>query len=328
MKGSNVDSKLMGLAEAASLVKSGASISVGGFTSQRHPTALLRCLVRQGVRDLVVYYHSAGSDVDLLIGAGCVTRLEGAYLADGVFAPIAPNFRRFVEAGRVEFEDYSNAAMMARFSAGAMGLPFLPTKSMLGTDLLVKEGLAMEVRRGDSRASSKKAFTMACPFTNAAVALVPAIRTDFCLLHVQKASPQGLVRIEGQEFLDVQQALAADTVIVTCEELVDDDELRREPERNRIPPFAVHAVVPMRFGAHPHSVHNCYDYDPQHLVAYGVASRSDEDFRRYLERYVFEPVDHAAYLEAIGGEGRLDQLRPRSGLGYNPLLRRKEGKIS
>ncbi|MCX7170222.1 MAG: CoA transferase subunit A, partial [Proteobacteria bacterium] len=128
--------KVLPLEEAASWVHSGASISIGGFTSQRHPTALLRELIRQRVKDLLIYYHSAGSDVDLLIGAGCVRRLEGAYLADGVFAPVAPNFKRFVESSRIEFEDYTNAAMMARFAAGAMGLPFLPTRSMLGTDMM------------------------------------------------------------------------------------------------------------------------------------------------------------------------------------------------
>ncbi len=323
-----METKVCGPAEAAALVRSGSSISIGGFTSQRHPTALLRALVRQEVRDLVVYYHSAGSDVDLLIGAGCVRRLEGAYLADGVFAPIAPNFRRFVQAGHVEFEDYSNAAMMARFAAGAMGLPFLPTKSMLGTDLLAKDGLAPELRDGHDGAASKKAVTMQCPFTQAPVALVPAIRTDFCLLHVQKASAQGLVRIEGQEFLDVQQALAARSVIVTCEDLVDDEQLRREPERNRIPPFAVDVVVPLRFGAHPHSVHNYYDYDPEHLLAYDAAAESDEAFARYLDRFVFQPADHAAYLEAVGGQEHLDRLHPQSGLGYNPQLCRNGGKTA
>jgi glutaconate CoA-transferase subunit A len=189
---------------------------------------------------------------------------------------------------------------------------------MIGTDLLAKTGSA-------STRPESKAVPMRCPFTDEAVALVPAVRTDFCLLHVQKASAQGLVRIEGQEFLDVQQALAARTVIVSCEELVDDDQLRREPERNRLPPFAVHAVVPLRFGAHPYSVHGCYDYDPDHLVAYDSASGSDESFARYLERYVFEPADHDAYLEAIGGAARLAELQPQSGLGYNPRLRRNGG---
>lgn len=315
--------KLITLEEAATRVPSGATLSVGGFTSQRHPTALLRALIRRGVKDLVVYCHSAGSDLDLLIGAGCIRRLEGAYLADGVFSPIAVNWRRFVEGGRIEFEDYSNAAMMARFAAGAMGLPFFPTRSLLGTDLLAREGLDPEVRRADARAAPKKAAVTACPFTGETVALVPAVRTEFCLLHVQKASPQGLLRIEGQEFLDVQQALAADTVIATCEELVDDEDLRREPERNRIPPFVVSAVAHVPWGAHPHSVHNCYDYDPEHLTAFARAGKADDTFREYLDRYVFGVASHEEYLEAVGGEARQRELRARSGLGYNPELKRK-----
>lgn len=314
---------MVSLEEAAAWVPDGASVSVGGLTSQRHPTALLRALVRRGVKELLVYCHSAGSDLDLLIGAGCVKRLEGAYLADGVFSPIAPNWRRFVEEGRIEFEDYSNAAMAARFAAGAMGLPFFPTKSLVATDLLAKEGLTPEVRRSDPRAASAKAATMNCPFTGDKVALVPAVRTEFCLLHVQKASAQGLLRIEGQEFLDVQQALAAKTVIATCEELLDDEELRKEPERNRIPPFAVHAVAHVPWGAHPHSVHNYYDYDPEHLRRFAQAARDDARFLAYLDQFVFGVPTHEAYLEEVGGEGRQRQLRARPGLGYNPELRRK-----
>jgi glutaconate CoA-transferase subunit A len=324
----SVIDKRMSLEQAAARVSSGSSLSVGGFTSQRHPTALLRALVSRGVKELVLYCHSGGSDIDLLIGAGCVKRLEAAYLADGVFSPVAPNWRRLVEEGRIEFEDYSNAAMMARFAAGAMGLPFLPTRSLLGSDLLTRWGISEALRRGDSTLAPKKAVVAECPFTGETICLVPAIRTDFCLLHVQKASPQGLLRIEGQEFLDVQQALAARSVIATCEELVEDEDLRREPERNRIPPFAVQAVVHLPWGAHPHSVHNCYDYDPEHLGVLARAARSAETFQAYLDRYVFGVPDHDAYLEAVGGEFRLSQLRARSGLGYNPELKRKNGKRS
>lgn len=317
--------KVSTLAEAASRVHCGASISIGGFTSQRHPNALLRELIRQKVKDLVVYYHSAGSDVDLLIGAGCVRRLEGAYLADGVFAPIAPNFRRFVESSRIEVEDYSNAAMMARFAAGAMGLPCLPTRSMLGTDMMPSAPLAPpapDTPKDIAGASGPKALTMRCPFSDELLAVVPAIRSDFCLLHVQQASASGLLRIEGQEFLDVQQALAAKTVIATCEELVDEDVLRREPERNRIPAFAVDAVVVVPFGAHPHGVHNRYDYDPEHLRTYNAAAESDATFAGYLSQFVFGAQSHEAYLQAVGGTERLAQLSPGQGVGYNPLLKR------
>ena len=314
--------KVSTLAEAASRVHSGASVSIGGFTSQRHPNALLRELIRQKVNDLLVYYHSAGSDVDLLIGAGCVRRLEGAYLADGVFAPIAPNFRRYVESSRIELEDYSNAAMMARFAAGAMGLPFLPTRSMLGTDMMPPAPNSSSASRETADASGRKAVTMKCPFSGELLALVPAIRTDVCLLHVQQATASGLLRIEGQEFLDVQQALAARTVIVTCEELVDEEVLRNDPERNRIPAFAVDAVVVVPFGAHPHGVHNRYDYDPDHLRTYNAAAKSDATFASYLAHYVFGAPSHEDYLRAVGGPERLAQLSPGPGVGYNPLLKR------
>ncbi|PLX43185.1 MAG: hypothetical protein C0609_08955 [Deltaproteobacteria bacterium] len=321
-----MNSKLTTLADAARLIPSGSSLSIGGFTSQRHPTALLRRLVKDGIRDLVIYCHSAGSDVDLLIGAGCVKRVEGAYHADGVFSPISPNWRRFIEAGRLCFEDYSNASMMARFAAGAMGLPFMAVKSILGSDLIEKWGYSREERLADREAAPLKAYAMECPFTGERVAVVPAVKTDFCLLHVQKASPQGLLRIEGQEFLDVQQAMASKCVIATCEELVEDEELRRAPELNRIPHFAVDAVVHVPFGAHPHSVHNAYDYDPEHLMEYSRAAADDDSFKAYLDKYVFSPESHEEYLELIGGEARMEGLRARSGLGYNPELSGRGGR--
>jgi glutaconate CoA-transferase subunit A len=318
-----VQNKLLELTAAAQQINSGASLAIGGFTSQRHPTALLRELIRQKRKDFVVYAHSAGSELDLLIGAGCVRRVEAAYLADGVLAPIAPNWRRFIESGELEFEDYSNAAMMARFTAGAMGLPFFPTLSMLGTDMLEQDGLSPESRERDPEAAVCKAVLMDCPFSKRKVVLVPAITTDFCLLHVQKASPAGLVRIEGQEFLDVQMALASRRVIVTCEELVDDEELRREPERNRIPSFAVHGVVHVPFGAHPHGVHNYYDYDPDHLILYNNSAETEDGLVRYLDRFVYGVEDQASYLNAVGGRVQLEALKAHSGFGYNPKLRRR-----
>lgn len=320
--------KLSSLPDLACAVASGSSISIGGFTSQRHPTALLRELIRAGVSDLHVYCHSAGSDIDLLIGAGCVRRIEGAYLADGVLAPIARNWRRFVEAGRIEFSDYSNAAMMARFSAGAMGLPFLPTLSMLGSAML---NWHINAQHGDetcigSPELRQKAVEFDCPFSGTKTLLLPAIKTDYCLLHVQKASTSGLIRIEGQEFLDIQQALAAKHVFVTCEELVDDDELRREPERNRLPPFVVEAVAEVKYGSHPHSVHNYYDYDPAHLRRYDAAAGSAERFAAYLDEFVHGLKSHSDYVVKLGGEQYFETLRPSPNLGYNANLVRTSAR--
>jgi glutaconate CoA-transferase subunit A len=155
------------------------------------------------------------------------------------------------------------------------------------------------------------------------VVLVPAIHTEFAVIHVQKATPNGTVRIEGQSFADVQQALCADTVIVTAEEIVAEDALRQEPERNPLPYFVVDHVCHVPFGAHPYAVFNYYDYDPIQLKLYHTAACEDASFQEYLDRFVFEVSCHAEYLEAVGGAARLDSLRADPAFGYRPDLRRR-----
>lgn len=213
--------------------------------------------------------------------------------------------------------------MVTRFSAGAMGVPFLPLRSMLGSSVLTMEGLSPEQRRADPRTAPKKLHVMECPFTGEKVVLVPAINTDFCVLHVQRASANGTVRILGQLFADVQQALAARTVIVTCEEVVDDEELRADPAANQVPYFRVNHVVHVPYGAHPYAVYGYYDYDPLHLKLYHNAARDAEAFQRYLEQYVLGVESHSAYLEAIGGERRLAELKADPAFGYSPTLPRR-----
>lgn len=169
--------KRISLAEAAALVSDGASISFGGFTTQRHPMAFVYELVRQKRRDLYLFGHSAGSDWDILIGAGCVKRLEMAYIADEAFGTIGPRWRQAAQQGDVEWEDYSNFAMVARFTAGAMGLPFMPVRTLLGSDIIEQWGLTPEQRQADERTAVKKLHVMASPFdADDTVVLVPAAR--------------------------------------------------------------------------------------------------------------------------------------------------------
>jgi glutaconate CoA-transferase subunit A len=155
------------------------------------------------------------------------------------------------------------------------------------------------------------------------VVLVPAIHTDFAVLHVQKATPSGIVRIEGQTFADVVQALCAKTVIVTAEEIVDDDALRCEPERNLLPFFAVRYVCHVPFGSHPYAVFNYYDYDPRQLKIYHDSAADDATFQGYLERFVTGVRNQREYLEAVGGAERLEELKADRELGYSPGLRRR-----
>jgi glutaconate CoA-transferase subunit A len=316
--------KMIGLQEAAALVPDGATLSFGGFTTQRHPMAFVHELIRLKRRNLYLFGHSPGGDWDILIGAGCVKRVELAYEADEAFNTVGPRWRKAVERGEIEWEDYSNFSMVARFTAGAMGIPFMPVRSLLGSDVSGREALTPDERAADPRTAKKKIHIMDSPFDPAdRVALVPAIHTEFAVLHVQKATAGGTVRIEGQSFADIQQALAADTVIVTAEEIVEEDDLRRTPEQNPIPFFAVKHVCLVPFGAHPYAVYNYYDYDPLQLREYHESARDEAAFRAYLQKYVFGTRDHGSYLEAVGGASRLDGLRAAAGLGYSPGLKRR-----
>jgi glutaconate CoA-transferase subunit A len=316
--------KMVALHTAAALVPDGATLSLGGFTTQRHPMAFVYEIVRLRRRRLYLFGHSPGGDWDVLIGAGCVKRVELAYEADEAFNTVGPRWRQAVERGEIEWEDYSNFSMVARFTAGAMGIPFMPVRSLLGSDVAGKEGLLPEQRKEDPRTSSKKLHVMASPFDpQERVVLVPAIHTDFAVIHVQKATANGTARIMGQTYADVQQALAAETVIVTAEEIVDEDELRREPESNQLPYFAVKHVCHVPFGAHPYAVYNYYDYDPLQLKEYHEGAREDASFQRYLDKYVYGPKDHREYLEAVGGRSRLDTLKASPEFGYSPNLKRR-----
>ncbi len=319
-----MSSKLIDLTQAAALIPDGATLSFGGFTTQRHPMAFVYELIRLGHQDLYLFGHSPGGDWDILIGAGRVKRVELAYEADEAFGTVGPCWRRAVERGQIEWEDYSNFTMVLRFAAGAMGIPFMPTRSLLGSDLLQQQALTQEQRRLDPRTSPLKFHVMDSPFGTAdRVVLVPAIRTDFAVLHVQKATPSGIIRIEGQTFADVVQALSAQTVIVTAEEIVDDVELRREPERNPLPFFVVNHVCHVPFGAHPYAVYNYYDYDPRQLKAYHQSAADEVSFQTYLDRFVTGVRDHAAYLEAVGGAERLEGLKADPAFGYSPSLKRR-----
>jgi glutaconate CoA-transferase subunit A len=316
--------KIVGLAEAAALVPDGATLSFGGFTTQRHPMAFVYELIRLRRRNLYLFGHSPGGDWDVLIGAGCVKRVELAYEADEAFNTIGPRWRLAVQRSEIEWEDYSNFAMVARFTAGAMGIPFMPMRSLLGSDVLACQSLDYDQRAADARTSLKKLHVMQSPFDpDDRIVLVPAIHTEFAVLHVQKATPHGTIRIEGQTYADVQQALCADTVIVTAEEIVEEEVLRQEPERNLLPYFAVNTVCHAPFGAHPYAVFNCYDYDPRHLELYHTVAEDDDTFQQYLEKFVYGVVNHAEYLEAIGGATRLDSLRADPAYGYRPDLKRR-----
>lgn len=303
-------------------VHDGAHISFGGFTVNRQPMACTYEIIRQGIAKLHVYMHSGGQALDLLVGAGCVEAVELAYGANGRFAPTCVRFRKAVERGELLVEDYSNYQMTLRFLAGAMGVPFLPVRSGMGTDIVKRWGVDAEMRRRDARLPNRKLVVLDNPFAENVLeplVLVPAINPDVTMLHVQQADTQGTVRIAGLTFADVEQARAAQHVIVTCEELVEPEMLRAEPERNQLPFFMVDAVVHVPYGAHPTACYRFYDYDAQHLNAYRTAAMDDTRFAAYLDEYVRGVDNHTGYLDKIGAEA-LERIRAVPPFGYAPGL--------
>jgi glutaconate CoA-transferase subunit A len=318
--------KVMDLeAAVARFVPEAAHISIGGFTCNRNPMAAVYEIIRQRRRDLHLYAHSNGQGVDELVGAGCVARIEIAYAGTGRFAPTCIRFRRALESGQVLFEDYSNYQMTLRFMAGAMGVPFLPTRSGFGTDIMKRWGFSEELRRADERLPEHKMVVMENPFGSWAdterVVLVPAIRPDVTVIHAQKAGRDGTARIEGLAFADVEQAKAARHVIVTCEELMPGDELRARPEQNQIPGLIVDAVVPVPHGAYPTACYRYYDYDPQFLNDYRTAATDDARFSAYLEGWVFAHGDHAGRMAKVAPE-RIATIKADPRTGYATGLAR------
>ncbi|HEX9911222.1 MAG TPA: CoA-transferase, partial [Desulfatiglandales bacterium] len=237
--------KLMSLKEAVRrFVRNGCQLSIGGFTVARNPMAAVYEIVRQGIRDIHLVCHSNGQGLDVLIGAGCVKRVEIAYGGNGRYAPTCFRFRKAVEQGRIEFEDYSNYQMSLRFLAGSLSIPFIATKSGLGSDLLRVQGFSEEIRR-QRKVARKKFEIIQNPFVEEEdqVVLLPALSPDVAIVHAQYVGEDGTVRVKGLTFADVEQAKSADVVIVTCEEIVPRSFIRLDPDQNTLPGFFADAIV-------------------------------------------------------------------------------------
>jgi len=316
------ESKLYTLKEAISkFVHDGDSIAFGGFTTNRKPYAASYEIIRQGIKDLYIYGGPAGGDVDILIGANRCKVYINCYTANSGYSNVCRRFRQFIEDGRLLFEDYSMDVNTIMFHGAALGFPFVPVKHMLGSDLVEKWGISEEERAKHEKLPNKKLIVTQNPFNpNETICLVPTPQLDVAIIHAQKATIDGTVRIEGSLLGDLDIALAAKHCIVTCEEIVEDEEMMRESYLNNIPCFKADAVVHAPFGAHPSQTYNYYDYDREFLKMYDKVSRTDESFEEFLQEWVHGVKSHEEYLEKLGVE-RLSRLRIRKGLGYAvPLM--------
>ncbi len=318
--------KVIKLKEAVkTYVKDGCHLSIGGFTINRNPMAAVYEIIHQKTKNLHLYAHSNGQGVDELIGAGAVACLEIAYGGTGKFASTCIRFRKAIQERIIRVEDYSNYQMTLRFLAGSMGVPFLPTRSSLGTDIIKKWGFEPEFRNENPNLPNKKLVELENPFDDwcdtEKVVLVPAINPDVTIIHVQKADYKGNCRIDGLTFADVEQAKAARILIITCEELLDDDYLKDNPDRNQIPFIHADAVVHIPYGAYPTACYKYYDYDPVFLKEYSVFAKNEDKYQSYLET-IHHRTSHRELLDFIGRQ-RLEMISADKNRGYAKRLDRR-----
>ena len=258
----------------------------------RCPMSIAREIVRQGKRSLKLAGQGL-NEIDLLIAAGLVEKLDQTYIGYEVHG-LSNILRRAAEHGDLKIIEWSNAAMAWRFKAAAMGVPFLPVRSMLGTDTL-KYSSARVVRD---------------PFTGIKLTLLPALILDVGIIHVHRADKYGNCQIDGISGFSIEMARASKRLIISTEEIIDTEEIRRYPERTIIPYFLVDAVVHAPFGSHPGDMAYLYDRDAEHIREFLEAAKTVEGTQKYLGKYVYGVKDHQEYLGLIGTE-RLEELKQR-----------------
>jgi glutaconate CoA-transferase subunit A len=288
--------KVVSLNEAASFVRDGDIVGIGGSTMSRTPMGLIWALIRAGRKNLCCCRGITSSDGDLLCASGASDHIITSWFSQGILWGVSKVMRHHVESGRLHFEEWSHMAMGMRFRAGATGVPFLPIRSMLGSDV---------------RKQRPEALEMKCPFTAETLLLVPALNPNVALIHVQRCDAYGNAQIDGLQFLDLDLAMAADKVILSTERIVSNEQIRRAPDQTKIPFFAVDAVVELPFGCAPHECYGVYEPMLHHFEYYVDLVNRDpvEGSQRYLERYVHTPKSWNEFLGLIGVEQLLEAAR-------------------
>jgi len=289
--------KVMSLEEACAFVHDGDQVAIGGSTLSRTPMAMIWALIRSRKTDLSFSRSIVSTEGDLLFASGVSKHIVTSWFSQGIVWGVSKVMRLYTETGRARFEEWSHMSVGMRFRAGAMGVPFLPVRSMMGSDVGAR--LKDSVREMD------------CPFTGEKLLLVPALNPDVALIHVQRCDAYGNAQMDGLQFMDIDIPMAANRVIITTERIVSNDQIRRTPDQTKIPFFTVDAVVEVPYGCAPHECYGVYEPFFNHLDYYAklVSQDPEAGVRDYLQRYYYEPRDWTAYLELIGLREILDAAR-------------------
>jgi glutaconate CoA-transferase subunit A len=292
--------KLMSMSEAiASLAHDSMSIVMGTCMEQKIPFAAGHELIRQARKDLTLIGPISDILFDQLIGAGCVSKVMAAWIGN-VMMGSAYNFRRAVEQGlphEIDVVDYSNLTVACALHAGALGIPFMPTRSLLGTDIEANNPNITEISSPFSKENSPDKLLG-----------VKALNPDLGIFVAQRADKNGSAHIWGDLAVTADAVRASKKVIILAEEIVETSVIESDPNRTVVPGFVVDAVVHEPFSAHPSPVQGHYSRDHEFYAEYHRQTRSATDSAAWLKRWVLDLPDRAAYLQRLTSE-HIDSLK-------------------
>jgi glutaconate CoA-transferase subunit A len=275
--------KIVDLDAALAVIRDGATVGIGGWIFHGQPMALVRGLIRKGVRNLSLVPAPGSVAPDMLIGAGCVKETACVFISFEHLG-LAPNFRRAAQSGALKVLEMDGPGIAGGLRAGACDLPYglIPD---LGTDL--------------PRANPQGYRKARVQDGRRPLLEVPAIKPDVLLLHGQQADEEGNVQYFGAGYFDLLMAQAARHVICSVDRIVPASTVRQSARLTKIPSAFVDAVVVAPFGAHPGGSPGLYAHDEKHLRGYVAASRDQAAFDVYLGDYV-RAGDEDAYRNRIG----------------------------
>jgi glutaconate CoA-transferase subunit A len=282
-------------------IHDGDYVAVGGFGHVRIPTAVIYEIVRQKKRNLGMAGHTSIYDSDLLATAGCIDRCDISYVIGYEIRGLSASARRAFESKAIRKTDWSNGALAWRFAAGAAGLSFIPSRTMLGTDTF----------------KHSAAKTVTCPFTGKKFCALPALYPDVAIIHVHAADSYGNGQItEGIRISDPHLARAAKKVILSTERLIPHDDIRANPQATAIPYWCVDAVVEVPYGSHPGNMPGEYWFDEDFFKMYLEGVKTEEGTRELYDEYIYGIADFEEYLDKIGGVKKMRELRAIEKLIY------------
>ena len=277
-------SKICSLSEAIGrYVKDGDCVYAAGFT-HLIPFAAGHEIIRQGRKDLVLARATPDLIYDQMVAAGCARKLIFSYMGNPGIGSLRV-IRSELESGKLEWEEYSHFGMISRLQAGACGLPFLPMNRTGAVDL---EKMNPEIRR------------VTDPYTGEEVIVVPPLHPNVAIVHVQRADSNGNAQIWGIIGEQKEAAFAAQHVIITAEEIVEEEVIRSDPNRTIIPEFIVDAVCHVPFCAHPSYTQGYYDRDNTFYLNWDKISESRQALQAYLDEWVYGVKDRAEYWNKLG----------------------------